>query len=44
MKIPRYRWPIRLFNLVGMRTKLDEGSLLDAAVKKTGLRDFGDES
>jgi hypothetical protein len=44
MRIPRYRWPIRLFNLVGIQAKLDEGSLLDAAVKKSGLRDFGDES
>jgi hypothetical protein len=44
MKIPRYRWPIRMFNLVGVRTKLDEGALLDTAVKKSGLRDFGDES
>jgi hypothetical protein len=44
MKIPRYRLPIRLFNLTGWRTKLEEGALIDAAVRKTGLRDFGDES
>lgn len=44
MKIPRYRLPIRLFNWAGIRTKLDEASLIDAAVKKSGLRDFGDES
>jgi hypothetical protein len=44
MKIPRYRLPIRLFNLSGMQTKLEEGALINAAVKKSGLRDFGDET
>lgn len=44
MKIPRYRLPIRLFNWVGLAPRLSEGGLLDAAVRKTGLRDFGDES
>jgi hypothetical protein len=44
MKIPRYRLPIRLFNLTGFQTKLEEGALIDAATKKSGLRDFGDES
>jgi hypothetical protein len=27
-----------------IQTKLEEGALIDAAVKKSGLRDFGDES
>jgi hypothetical protein len=44
MRIPRTRLPVRLFNLTGIRTKLEEGALIDAAMKKTGLRDFGDES
>jgi hypothetical protein len=44
MKIPRYRLPIRLFNLAGVRTKLEEGALIDTAVKRSGLRDFGDDS
>lgn len=44
MRSPRYRLPIRLFNLSGIETKLEEGALIDAAVKRTGLRDFGDES
>lgn len=44
MKIPRYRLPIRLFNLTGIRTTLAEGALIDAAVKKSGLSDFGDET
>jgi hypothetical protein len=44
MKSPRYRLPIRLFNLAGIRTRLEEGALIDAAVKKSGLRDFGDEA
>jgi hypothetical protein len=44
MRIPHYRLPIRLFNLTGVQTKLEEGALIDAAVKKSGLRDFGDES
>ena len=44
MNIPRYRLPIRLFNLSGIQTKLEEGALIDAAVKKSGLRDFGDET
>ena len=44
MRIPRYRLPIRLFNHTGIQTKLEEGALIDAATKKSGLRDFGDES
>ncbi len=44
MKIPRYRLPIRIFNALGVRPRLDEAALLDAAVKKSGLHDFGDES
>ena len=48
MRIPRYRLPIRLFNLTGIQTKLEEGALIDAARKKSGLRgfgrDFGDDS
>ena len=44
MKSPRYRLPIRLYNLSGIRTALEEGALIDAAVKKSGLRDFGDET
>jgi hypothetical protein len=44
MKIPRTRLPIRLFNLVGFETKLEEGALVDAAIKKSELRDFDDES
>ncbi len=44
MKIPRYRLPIRLFNLTGIQTKLEEGALIDAAVKKSGLRGFDDDS
>ena len=44
MKSPRYRLPIRLFNLTGVQTQLAEGSLIDTAVKKCGLRDFGDET
>jgi hypothetical protein len=43
MRIPRYRLPIRLFNFAGVQTKLEEGALIDTAVKKSGLRDFGDE-
>jgi len=41
MRIPRYRLPIRLFNLAGIQTKLEEGALIDAAVRKSGLRDWG---
>lgn len=44
MKTPPYRLPVRLFNLGGRRTKLDEAGLIQAAVKQTGLHDFGDES
>jgi hypothetical protein len=44
MRIPRYRLPVRLFNLTGIQTRLEEGALIDTARKKSGLRDFGDES
>jgi hypothetical protein len=40
MRIPRYRLPIRLFNLTGVQTRLEEGALIDAAVKKSGRRGF----
>jgi hypothetical protein len=44
MRIPRYPLPIQLFNRTGFQTTLEEGALIDTARKKSGLRDFGDES
>lgn len=35
--------PIRLYNKIGLRAKLDASSLIDTAVKRSGLREFGDE-
>src|SRR5712692_906498 len=44
---PRLPWPVRILNrafapLVGW-VRLDEIALLNTAMKKTGLTDFGDE-
>ena len=37
-----YPFPIRVFNKCGFSTKLDAQKLIDSAVKKTGLNDYGD--
>jgi hypothetical protein len=35
--------PIRLFNFIGYKAKLDEATLMNAAMKQAGLKNFGDE-
>ena len=37
------RMPLQLFNSVGWKANLSESSLMNAAMRRAGLKDFGDE-